>query len=384
MFSEYKLELDHALEDYMQVEVNVFYGLKEIKDFKCKALIWLPKKPNFEPCVYLLLDRYKVYEALKALNKISLSVTDTTMLQLKNLRVTAGNFDITGSKKGYVKLHHASFIVTYSLPRNEQTKKFTFKITDSELLQSKIYSYPKYKIALHGFEHLAISSIRTDDIIEENILHIETVEYIDSYYAFRKKLEPLINLILNLASFAERRRLTWSSCECSENGLAKYYHCRKLFYNDKKVYRLISDEIFDDFLSNSLKNISKENIYYFNKILNCINRSRNYPTDAKIIVLSTALEIILKKHFGIKRDKHKKDLIKKLGILTFDLPDMQKLIDIRNDLTHGDEVSSRNQFLYAEKWKFLLERMVLNELGWSDLSMTDVHYIKGHMASGLV
>ncbi|MDD3591542.1 MAG: hypothetical protein PHO65_02785 [Sulfurovum sp.] len=376
---EYNIDLEHALEDYLVVDANIFYGVNEIKDFKSKALIWLPTNPNHQPYVYLLLDEYRVYKALTTLSRISLKVSsfsDKTLLILKNLRLTDGDFDVTGTGKGYLKLHHPRFIVEYPLFHKQQSKKFTFKISDSELLQSKI--------DLSGLEHLGIRSIRTDNIIEKNILHVETVEYVNTYYTFKKELEPVISLILNLTSFAERRRLTWSSFMCGEESLVEYYNCRKLFYNDEKVYRLISYEVFYDFLFNSLQNISKENILYFNKILTCINRSRNYPTDAKIIVLNTALEIILKKKFQKKNDNYKKNLIEEIGIVTFDLPDIKKLIDIRNDLTHGDDVSSRNQFFYVQKWQILLERLVLNELGWNDLSMTDVYYVKGHRVFGLV
>ncbi|MGW8169210.1 MAG: hypothetical protein ACWGHH_04305 [Sulfurovaceae bacterium] len=387
MLNKYNLDLEHPANEYIQAQTSIYYGVKEITSFESKALVWLPQKTNSLPYLYLLIDDYRIYNALETFKYINIKAklqNQEIFILLKNLLLTSGNYS-SSSDKGYIKYHMPRFVVKYNLfQKHLESKKFTFKISDSELLRSKIYSFNKYRIDIDTVAQLGIKSIKTDNRIENNILHIEMIDYINSYYSFKRQLEPIINLIINLASFAERRRLTWSSYICEDNGSFEYYNCRKEFNNDKKVYRLISDRVFSNFLLNSLKNISKDEITYFNKILMCLNRSRKYPTDAKIIVLNTALEIVLKKNFGFKNDNSKVELVKKLGIVTFDLPDIKNLIDIRNDITHGDYISSRNQFFYANKWSILLERIVLNELGWKDLSMTDVNYIKGSLVLGLV
>jgi len=385
-FEDYNIHIEAENNQYIITESKLFIGLREIKNFQCKALVYLPTKVIEQPHMYLFIDSYKMYNYLLKLHKFKLNIKSTLpkneVLYMKNLRVKEGNFDISGTQKGYILVHFPKFAFKYTTNIPIKCNKITFRISDSELLKSAINQYPEYRIEIIDLEHLGIKSIKTDEQIENNLLHIEFVDNIDSYYLFMKNVKPIIELILYLTSFAERRRLTWSSFTCSD--CIEHYNCRRVFNQDKKVYRLVSDEVFNKFLSTSLQRIQFNEIGYYLSILNLIVTANKYPTNIKIILFNTALETILKKRFDKKRDKYKVELINKLNIITFDIEKIKDMIDIRNSITHGDEVSSRKQFKFSNSWQILLERMVLNELGWGDLSMTDVNYVKGNYVLGLV
>ena len=47
-------------------------------------------------------------------------------------------------------------------------------------------------------------------------------------------------------------------------------------------------------------------------------------------------------------------------------------IDIRNDIAHGDDVSSDKLFKLEEAWRILIERVLLYKLQWFHLHKTDV------------
>jgi hypothetical protein len=61
-----------------------------------------------------------------------------------------------------------------------------------------------------------------------------------------------------------------------------------------------------------------------------------------------------------------------MGVYIFDLSPIKYLIDIRNDLAHGDDIKSDSLFRLIKDWEFLIERVILKELKWNNLSMTDV------------
>lgn len=61
-----------------------------------------------------------------------------------------------------------------------------------------------------------------------------------------------------------------------------------------------------------------------------------------------------------------------MGVYIFDLSPIKDLIDIRNDLAHGDDIKSDKLFRLMKDWEILIERVILKELKWNNLSMTDV------------
>lgn len=57
-----------------------------------------------------------------------------------------------------------------------------------------------------------------------------------------------------------------------------------------------------------------------------------------------------------------------MHIYTSDLMSIKDLIDIRNDVAHGDDIKPEKLFSLMEDWEILIERVLLAELQWSDLS----------------
>jgi len=298
---------------------------------------------------------------------------------MKNLQIKNSHFDLSGTGKGYMLLNFPRFAFKYNLNTSVECNKITFRISDSELLRTR---HPEQNLKITNLEHLGIKSIKTDKSVQNNLIHVEFVESVNSYYSFTKNVKPIIELIVYLTSFAERRRLIWSSFICDNN--IEHYNCRRVYYQDKKVFRLVSEYVFDKFLSKALKKIQFEDIGYYLSILNLVVSAVKYPTNVKIILLNTALETILKKRFSEKGDKVKEKFINELSIVTFDIENIKDMIDIRNDITHGDYVSSRKQFKFSDSWQILLERIVLNELGWNDLTDTDVDFRVGYFVPGLI
>ncbi len=60
-------------------------------------------------------------------------------------------------------------------------------------------------------------------------------------------------------------------------------------------------------------------------------------------------------------------------IYTYDLSPIQELINIRNDIAHGDDVNRDKLFKLVYEWEILIERVLLQELHWKDIAKTDVN-----------
>jgi hypothetical protein len=394
--------LEHPYEEYIHAWASIFEGTKEFSKFKSKSLLWLPKEPSSQPYLYIYVDNHGVYEAFtrspsfeKVNVKIEIKYMEGTTKEIfifKELYRSSAEFSNFAENwgEGYIKYHFPKHVLQKVISETAfKNNNFTFQVSESELLKSTIFSFQNSSGEIEKklisqitiseeVEHLGIKLIKTDDDIETKLLKIETTDEITSLFSFNKKLKPIVDLILNLSSFAERRRLYWSASQCKTDGFyLRLYNCKKGFEFDKKVVRLISDIVFEDFLKSSLQTIQFNDMNYYNKILTLLNHSRKYPIEARIISLNTLLEIILKKNFKQKKDDKKEELIKKLGIIIFDLSSIKDLVDLRNDITHGDEVSSKKLFFLSRQWTILLERIILNELKWTDLSMTDVSYGSG-------
>lgn len=103
----------------------------------------------------------------------------------------------------------------------------------------------------------------------------------------------------------------------------------------------------------------------------------DYSVNAKIVLWNSILEKILKKKFKKKKDSLKEELLKKMSIYTTDLSPIRELINIRNDIAHGDDVNKDNLFKLAHEWEILIERVLLQELQWTDLAKTDVSGNRG-------
>lgn len=387
---DYNLKLEIDIHKYKVSNANIYLHHREIKPFKTKALFYLPTETIKQPHIYLLIEDYKVIDYLtkvynSKLKKFQLEVVsdilDAKIIKMKNLQLGGAeySFDSSNNIRGYMLLHLPKYVSYYRLNTCIICNKMTFRISESELLRKRSYVH---ELEIKDIKNLGINSILTHKSEQNNLLQIEFIEKIDSYYSFKRNVRPIIEIVLYITSFAERRRLTWSSFICQDN--IEHYNCRRVFHHDKKVYRLVSEDVFDEFLFNALLKIKFEDIGYYLSLLNLVVTAIKSPTNVKIILLNTALETVLKKRFTKKGDKIKEKLIRELNIVTFDIENIKDMIDIRNDITHGDHVSSRKQFKFANSWQILLERIVLNELGWNDLTKTDVDFRIGYFVPGLV
>lgn len=381
--AEYNILLRLDQDKYEYANANIIINGRSFHE--CNTLVYIPSKPAMSIHSYLFIDNYKIYNYLVGITHkvqigLEILLPDGKILNMRNVMIDEGKF----SQKGYLLIHFPKFTFWYYKDNLvNECNKFTFKISDSELLKTNPENhFPEYKIEINNIENLGIRLLKTDDKIENNILHIEFYETINSYYSMIQKVKPVIELVLYLTSFTERRWLTWSSFTCGNK--FEFFNTRRVFHEDKKVYRLISDHVFNGFIAKALKKIRLEDIGYYLSILNLVVTANRHPTNVKIILLNTALDTILKKRFGMKKDKYKEELINELGIIVYDIENIKDMIDIRNDITHGDKVSSRKQFKIADAWQTLLERIVLKEVGWGDLSMTDVFYNKDRVVPGLV
>lgn len=223
---------------------------------------------------------------------------------------------------------------------------------------------------------MGIQSISTDKYIgekESNILEIIPNKEVTSLISFYKNIKPITDLVLLLASFAERRRLNWYKCE-GAIGLnhIENYNTRRSFYRDKETTLLICRFEFENFLKNSLKNIKFENIKYITRLLQSYFSGFEYSANTKIILWNSILEKILKNNFQKKNDPFKEELIKEMRVHISDLLPIKELIDIRNDIAHGDDVKSDRLFKLLKDWQILIDRIILQELKWYNISMTDV------------
>ena len=287
----------------------------------------------------------------------------------------------------FAKYHFPKYAIKKTILDNKQESKFTFFCSASNLLTSKVILTEHYtgeverdvasKISITDeVSHLGIKSITTDKYIgekESNILEVAPNKEIKSLISFYKSVKPIADLVLLLTSFAERRRLHWYKCEGSiELNHIENYNTRRSFYHDEETTLLICRFEFENFLKNSLKNIEFKDIKYITRLLQSYFSGFEYSANAKIILWNSILEKILRNKFQKKNDDFKEDLIKEMRVYISDLLPIKDLIDIRNDIAHGDDVKSDRLFRLLKDWQILIDRVLLQELKWYNLSMTDV------------
>ena len=376
-------------------------GTKAVKKTLTKCFLWLPENQAEEPHFYLLIEDAKESDNFNKLVEKHLNI-----INLKMVLTTAGGKTYESSiiKKAYFSNSNSSYIaenwyesfVKYHFPKyaikktildTKQETKFNFFCSKSELLTSKVFLIKHYtgeikrniasKISITDeVSHLGIKSISTDKYVgekESNILEIIPNKEINSLLSFYKNVKPIADLVLLLTSFAERRRLHWYKCAgILELNHIENYNTRRNFYHDKETTLLISRFEFENFLKSSLMNIELKNIKYITRLLQSYFSGFEYSANAKIILWNTILEKILKDKFQKKNDTVKEELIKEMRISISDLSPMKDLIDIRNNIAHGEDVKSDRLFNLLEDWQILIERVLLQELKWYNLSMTDV------------
>lgn len=393
------MNLEKPFEEYLRHEAEIFIGTKPVKKTKMKCFLWLPKNVTEEPHFYLFLEDYKEYKYFqklieKKLHIINLKI-DVTFLDgtlhkqhiIKKAYFSDSKAVLISKNwhEAFIKYHFPKYVLTTFI-ENDQKNKFCFFISENKLLSTTLSIREDYtgeirrnvhsRISIKKeVSHLGMKSIITDKYIgnqKSNILEVIPTLPVKSLLAFYKNITPVVNLILALSSFAERRRLNWHKCDGSIGiNYIETYNTRVAFYQDQETTLLISRFEFQNFLKNSLQNIKFENIKYITQLLRSYLSGIDYSANAKIILWNSILEKILKNKFGKKRDDMKAGLLQEMSIYTADLS-IKDLIDIRNDIAHGDDIKSDKLFLLIEKWQILIERILLRELNWNDLSKTDV------------
>jgi len=370
-----------------------------------KCFVWYPRNISEEPHFYLLIEEYKEYKLFLGrikrgfnfinikINKKYLNGDPNQCHIIKKARfLSATHTHIADSwNEGFIKYHFPKRVIIQSKREAKQEDVFRFFISNSELLTANIFAtkYHTGEVKRHvasqisiveEVAHLGISSILTDKYLGEkksNILEIYPAQPITSLREFYKKMNPIANLILLLSSFAERRRLNWYKCDGEiGHNFIQNYNTRTTFYEDEERIPLIEHFSFEDFLKTSLQNIQPEDIVYITRLLQSYQSGIEYSINAKIILWNAILEKILKKHFKKKNDEFKASLLREMNVYIFDLSPMKELTDIRNDIAHGDDRAGERLWKLFYEWEILIQRVLLQELQWLDLSKTDVRIKK--------
>lgn len=299
--------------------------------------------------------------------------------------------------ESFIKYHFPKYVIKKTILEKRQESKFNFFFSKSKLLTSQVIVKKHYTgdierhIASKIFiteevSHFGIQSVSTDKYIgknESNILEIIPHKEVTSLILFYSNIKPIADLILLLTSFAERRRLNWYKCEGSiELSHIENYNTRRNFYQDEETTLLVCRFEFENFLKQTLKNIEPQDIKYTTRLLQSYFSGFEYSANAKIILWNSIIEKILKNNFQKKNDNFKEELLKEMRVSISDLSSIRELINIRNDIAHGNDVKSDRLFRLLKDWEILIDRVLLQELKWYNLSMTDVG-INGTKPRGL-
>lgn len=387
-------------EQYKRCEAELFSNKTKLSLGKYKCFLWLPDKVFEEPHFYILVDdatEYHRFNKSSSKQIVDIKITMTTMggkeiiesyfIKEAHISSSNGTYIAPNWFEGFVKYHFPKYAIRQFPTTTNQASKFRFYISDSDLLKASVFIEhhwtgeirrdPVHSICIkEEVAHLGIKSIHTDSYIgnqESNLLEIEPLVPVQLFIHFYKTIKHVSQLILLISSFAERKRLSWYKCDGQiGSNYNDIYNTRVFYYDDPKTALLISRFEFENYLKTVLVNITRDNMRFVSNLLRSYLSGIDYSVNAKIILWNSILEKILKKHFGKKKDDLKSQLLQEFGVYTADLHSIQELINIRNDVAHGDDYKSDILFRLYEDWQILIERVILRELKWYDLSKTDV------------
>lgn len=286
-------------------------------------------------------------------------------------------FITKGWTEGFFKFHYFKYTLTIDKTINIEDNKQVFYISNSKLLNSRVNLLKKNTgeverdvfseiIFNEEVNHLGFTSIKTNKYFTEdmdNILEVYPRFKINNMLHYYKRLIPIVDFILNLTSFAEDRRLIWHRSEGNINGeFVTNYNTLTECIDDPETIPIINRQNFNKFLSLCLKESTLKNIKYFNLLIRAFLSGKNYSMNAKIVLWNSLIEMVLKKNFNKKNDKSKEPLLKEMKILMCDLRPMQDLIDLRNEVAHGDIPNRQNLIKLYQDWEKLIIRVILREL----------------------
>lgn len=272
-----------------------------------------------------------------------------------------------------------NYVITIT-PVNERSEyKFHFFITESNLLKS-IISVREHqtgeisrsvlsKICIEKeLAHFGIKLMETEEYIGNNkasIIEITPMTPVNSMLAFFRRVEPIMDLILLITSFAEGRRLNWYKCEgYIGTNFVEIYNSRVTFYNDNRATTMKNEQFFKVFLKHSLQNIEVDDVQFISKTFKSYLSAKDFTAEASIVLWFSLLEKILKHNFGSIKKKNKEDLLRKLGVHLSDYPPMTEMIKIRAKIAHGDDLDSDKVFRMYLYWEKLINETLYAILKW--------------------
>ncbi|NTW69392.1 MAG: hypothetical protein HGB23_06015 [Chlorobiaceae bacterium] len=396
------MDLCKPFEEYIRCEAEIYIFTKLVRKKKVKCFLWLPINHSEAPHFYLLIEDRNDSLFYKEDSddwpyRISIKIADSS-----NRRTICDSHVVKDALFSEIKTENISenwneCLIKYHYPKyafsclsqrsSSGDAKYRFFISNSDLLKTKLCAIEEYtgevnrriisSIKIEGeLGHLGVKFISTDRYIgkyDSNIIEVVTDTPLRSLLSLNKRVISVVDFVLLLTSFAERRRLSWYKCDGEINDYyVEFYNTRNRFFHDEETVPLISQYAFEDFLKNVLSNAKLLRLNYMKTIMRMYLSGIDYSMNAKIILWNSILEKILKTKFGNKNDKVKEELINKMFVYTVDLPVMKDMINMRNLLAHGDDVDPKQLLLFHQSWQTLIERVILRELNWGDLSKTDV------------
>lgn len=392
--------LEKPIDEYQKFNAYIDKNI----NLSIRCFVWFPKSfQQEEPHVYLYacseIEYKKIQRYLnpKESNKISLDIPMTRFgnpepygfYLFKDLYFSQTGLTLHAKNwaEGFFKYHWPAHAISTRMIENaelESSQVITLFHTPSKLLESHVSTMTDYngevkRLSSHCIEvaeldKLGIKSITTEKYIgndETYVLEIEPQESINSVLAFNKRIKPIANLIFAVTSFLERKKINWN--QASFSGLNHYYeifNTRTVLNSKKRDYPLVESYNFLSVLTKILQNTVMNEVDYKTALCLAYVSGLEYSVNSKIILWNSLLEKILKRHKLIKKDQKKAEGIATLAIPISDISSIKNLINIRNDIAHGDEITSDKLFKLGKDWELLIERLILSELGFSELAMT--------------
>ncbi|MDY0136972.1 MAG: hypothetical protein RBS36_07365 [Thiomicrospira sp.] len=392
--------LEKPLDQYKRF--NAYIHKDKTKLVRC--FLWLPKSfEQEEPHVFLYvgtraeLKSLEAYLALKDQRGLNLTVpigsfnkTDNIGCHLfKRLYFSHSSFVMHAEnwEEGFFKFFRpARAMSQFSVDTCEQelNAEVTFFHTPSELLKSDVIVTKHYTgevrrsnahgITVNGLEHLGLTYLTTDKWTGDSdtyVLKLQPFKPINSVFSFGKRVKPVADFIFAVTSFIERNKINWHMAAYSTVG--KYneiYNTLSVLKSSKQDFPLLEAFEFKDVFTVILHSTTLQDMDYKAKLCLAYVSGLEYSVNAKIVLWNSLLEKILKHNGLIKKDAQKADGIKKLGVITSDLPAIKDLVDLRNAIAHSDDVHNDALFKLAQDWELLIERVILAELGFRDFNRT--------------
>ncbi|WP_130536794.1 hypothetical protein [Thiomicrorhabdus indica] len=375
--------------------------------FTIRCLVWFPKSfEQEEPHVFILARELAEYKRLEHYlvpqndKSINLTIPRTTLedpipygfylfkkLQFSHSRVKiyAENWE-----EGFFKYRWPSHAISKQKTDPEQyleEQAFTLFYTPSKLLNSHISTMAHYngelkRLYSHDIEvktlsNLGIESIRTDKYTNSDetfVLELTTKKKVNTVLGFNRQIKPIARFIFSVVSFLERKKINWHQANfISNENYYEIFNTRQVLYSAKNDFPLVEPYVFPEAFEVILRNATVDDIQYKSELCLAYISGLEYSVNTNIILWNSLLEKVLKHQNLIKKDAEKAKGIQKLGIPISDLKPIKELINLRNEIAHGDDMDNSKLFKLSQDWELLIERIILSELGFRQFYKTQAH-----------